>query len=722
MGKKIKKKLVLIDSNALIHRAFHALPALTTPKGELINAVYGFTTILFKVLKEVKPDYIACAFDYPSPTFRHKEYKEYKAHREKAPDELYDQIPKTQEVIKTLDIPIFEKKDYEADDLIASLAKKAKRSKVEVIIVTGDLDELQLVDKQTKVYTMRRGFSDTVFYNQKAVVEKFGIKPEQLVDYKALRGDPSDNIPGVAGIGEKTASSLIKKYQNLENLYQSLSQLPERTKNLLLIHKKEAFLSKKLVILVTDLPLLFNLKKCQVHTYDKNKVIKLFERLGFRSLIKRLWGGQEGGRTKNLTKIQPTLFNNIKKNLNKITASKIDRSLEPVLVKMQTKGILIDVRVLNKLSVKINKELRNLEKKIYYHIGHEFNINSPQQLANALFDDLHLPVIKKTKTGYSTDITVLQELVNTHPVIELILSYRELFKLKSTYLDALPKLVDKDGRIHTTYNQDTSTGRLSSKNPNLQNIPVKSGLGQKIRKAFIAPKGYKLLTADYSQIELRIIASLSRDQSMMEFFRKNGDIHTQTAAEIFNTKVNKVNKEMRRIAKTVNFGIIYGMGPHGLSQTLKITYEEADEYIKKYFTFYPGVSNYIKKVKQKAHKKGYVETVFGRRRYLPEIKSSYSRFQRAAERMAVNMPIQGTAADLIKLAMIQIDQELAKISKDSAMLLQVHDELIFEVPKVDIKKVAELVKNKMENVYQLKVLIKVDLSVGDNWGELKQSE
>ncbi len=720
MAKKTASKIVLIDSNALIHRAFHALPPLSTDKGEIVNAVFGFTTTLFKVLSDIKPDYIVCAFDYPAPTFRHKEYEEYKAHRKKAPDELYEQIPKTKEVAQALNIPIFEKQGYEADDIIGAIAKKAEKQGLETVIVTGDMDELQLVTDKTKVYTMRRGFSDTVLYDPKKVEEKFSLKPDQLIDYKALRGDPSDNIPGVAGIGEKTATELIKKYKTLENLYKNLDKVVPKTQKLLKISKKDAFMSQKLATIVTSVPLKFELDKAKTHDYDQGKAIKLFKELGFKSLIKRMWGITEDKiKEKPKAKLQVGLFDNVQKNIQKINADQIDSVLDPVLQKMQDKGILVDIKLLNKLSRDSGKKLAVLEKKIYKEAGQKFNINSPQQLAQVLFKDLNLPVVKKIKTGFSTDASVLQELSGTHSVIDKIITYRELFKLKSTYLDALPALADKNNRIHTTYAQDTSTGRLSSKDPNLQNIPAKDGLGQQVRQAFIAPKNYKLVGADYSQIELRIIASISNDRNMIDAFDNDEDIHSQTASEIFNTSIDKVNKDMRRTAKVVNFGIMYGMGVHSLARTLQVKYEDAQSYIDNYFSFHPGVLDYMEQTKVEAYKAGYVETLFGRRRYIPEIKSAYPRFRSSAERMAINMPIQGTAADIIKMAMIQIDKDLSKISKGAFMLLQVHDELVFEVPQSDTDKVSKFIRDKMENVYALKVPIKVSVSIGDNWGELK---
>jgi len=711
---KKTKKIILIDGNALVHRAFYALPPLTTPQGELVNAVYGFTTILFKALSQLKPDYLVCTFDYPAATFRHKKYKAYKAQRQKAPSELYKQIPKTQELVKVLGIPIFEKEGYEADDLIASLTQRIKKRKdLEVIILTGDLDELQLVDERTKVYTMRRGFSDIVIYDVDKVKEKFSLLPSQLVDYKALRGDPSDNIPGVAGIGEKTAADLIKKYGTLENVFDHLDELSPKIQKLLLSAKKEAFLSKELAQLVNDLPLSLDLEKCRFRLEGSSQAIKFFSQLGFKSLIKRIFG-QEIKERKSKQIPARNFFNQ-----KKIEAWQIDRALESILKKMESHGVLVDTAYLKRLNQKVSRQLLQKEKEIYESVGHQFNINSPSQLAHVLFTELSLPPVKKTKTGFSTDTEVLQELLGTHPVIDLILSYREIFKIKSTYLDKLPQLVDENNRIHTTYTQDTATGRLASRNPNLQNIPVKEGLGEKIRKAFIAPPGYQLLGADYSQIELRIIASLSGDEKMITAFQEDKDIHAQTAAEIFKVKINEVTPQMRRLAKTVNFGIIYGMGPHGLSQRLKISYEEAESYIDEYFAHHPGIKNYIDKIKERAQRLGYVETLFGRKRYFPQLKLGRTRSQRAAFRMAINAPIQGTAADLIKLAMIRIDQELPRVSQNSAMILQVHDELVFEVFLPDIEKVKRLVKEKMENVYPLKVPIKVEIAVGNNWGELK---
>lgn len=714
MEKNIKPKIVLIDANAIVHRAFHALPPLATEKGELVNAVYGFTTMLLKVLDDLKPDYIAVAYDKPGKTFRHEAYEEYKAKRIKGPRELYDQIPKTQEVVKSFDIPFFEKVGFEADDIIGSLAKTAETHNLDAIIVTGDMDELQLVTKNIKVFTMRRGFSDTVLYDEKAVLEKYGFGPEKLVDYKALRGDPSDNIPGVAGIGEKTATDLIKEFGTIENVYKNLSKIPEKIGKKLEAEKDTAFLSKRLAKIIVDMKIDFNLKKLKLEPFNQKKVVELFERFNFKSLIKRLFG-----EAKLDLDIPNTPIKRTKKKTHTLSAEEIDAVLDPVLKRMEKTGVLIDVKFLKKLKIEIDGKIKKTEKEIYKLVGHKFNINSPQQLASILFEELKLPPVKKIKTGFSTNVEVLNELFGVHPVIEKILTYREIFKLKTTYIDTLPQLVDKKNRVHTHYTQDTATGRLASRDPNLQNIPIRTELGQRIRKAFIAPPKFKLVGADYSQIELRIIASMAGDENMINSFKNEEDIHIRTASEINDLPIDKVTPEMRQAAKAINFGIIYGMSPFGLAKTLKISHEEAQNYIDKYFVLHSKILNYIEELKNLARENGYTETLFGRKRFVPELTSGYARFQNQAERIAINAPIQGTAADLIKMAMIEIDEELPKISSKSKMILQIHDELIFEAPDKDAVKVAQFVKEKMEKIYELKVPIKVEVSIGDNWGELK---
>ncbi len=931
-----KERIVLIDSNALIHRAFHALPPLQTKKGEPVNAVYGFTSTLLKVLADLKPAYIAAAFDRKEETFRHKEYAEYKAQRVKAPEEIYEQIPKTKEVLESFSIPIFEYQGFEADDIIGTLAKQAQEKGLDTYIVTGDLDTLQLVSSKVKVYTLKRGIGDTVIYDEEQVRKRFNLAPWQLVDFKALKGDPSDNIPGVPGIGQKTAALLVSEFSSIENLYQEIEKgtakakkLPQRLQQNLKNYKEQAFFCKKLITLREDVPVKLDLGECQLHKYDKNEVFQLFQKLGFKSLLSRLpdtledkkiqsslfsstqritsvpkpgeiirhqgvkyqivqneteldklvnqiknRGGfafdieatsQEAMRAKLvgislalrekeayylplghnfqnqkskfknldldkvLTKLKgvfedseiekyghnlkydmlvllnykikvlgtsfdsmiasyilhPTtrahdldsvaftelgvqtlplkaligtgkkqisvaevpveklgiyscedadlsfrLKNHFEKLLVQEKLDKVFYDIEIPLVSvlslMEFKGVKIDEGFLLKMSSELQAKISNLEKNIYHSVGYQFNINSPQQLSSVLFEVLKLPQkeIKKTKTGISTAASELEKLKGTHPVIDFIIQYRELVKLKTTYLDALPHLINSTtGRLHTSFNQTaTATGRLSSSDPNLQNIPIRGTYGGHLREAFVAEPGFKLLCADYSQIELRIIASLSRDQRMIDAFVSGEDIHTTTASEIFGVPKNEVTKEMRQQAKAINFGIIYGMSSHGLSQALGISHEEAREYIEKYFSLHSGIKTYIEETLEQARSEGYVKTVFGRKRPLPEINSSIFNVRAAAERMAINMPVQGTAADLIKIAMIRINNELPKVSKESRMILQVHDELVFEIPQDTVEKAAQLVKNIMENAYTLEIPLEVGLSVGDNWGEMEKLE
>ncbi|RJO61543.1 DNA polymerase I [candidate division WS5 bacterium] len=941
-----KQKFVVFDGNAVVHRAYHAMPPMTTKKGELVNAVYGYSSMMLKVLAELKPDYVAVAFDMQAPTFRHEEYKEYKATRVKGPEDLYEQFLRVREVTEALNIPIFEKKGFEADDIIGTLACVAPKG-IEVIIVTGDLDELQLVDKRTKVYTMRRGFTDTVLYDEKAVLDRYGFGPDKLVDYKALRGDPSDNIPGVAGIGEKSAMSLIQKYGSVENIYKNIDDLTGSLKNKLEAGRENALLSKRLSQIVCDVSVKLNLDKCCTYDFDRQKVFKVFQELGFKSLLNRLPKEElqqglfaegsnsaktalakedkihikkadykiiteekdldkltksfakekiiavdtetdsqiavsanlvgisiskkegeayyipvghevkseklkvksDGFRTSQndetnldsrqlpkelvLEKLRPILENkrvkkvghNLKydyivfknagitlngiyfdtmivayllnqnlrspklddvafseigiemihiheiigKGKNEINFKdaeiekaykyacedadvalrlyhhlreelaekkqkglyeRIEAPLIPILAEMEIAGVLVDEKVLEKSSREMGSRTKKLEKEIHKMGGDVFNINSPSQLQKILFEKLRLQEkiddpreLKKLKSGgFSTGAGELEKLSGTHKIIGKISEYRELTKLKSTYLDTLPNLINpRTGRIHTSFNQAiTATGRLSSSDPNLQNIPIRTEEGKEIRKAFIAPKGKKLLCVDYSQIELRIVAHISGDKVMTETFRRaDRDIHTATAAKVYGVKESEVTANMRRNAKAVNFGIIYGVSPHGLKQSTGMSREEAHDFIEKYFKVHTGIKKYTKEIIEVAKKVGYVDTLFDRRRYLPEINSNNFAVRGQAERMALNMPIQGTAADLIKMAMIEIAKDLPKISPDTQMLLQVHDELVFEVPDKDIKKVTKFVTDKMDNVIKLSVPITAVAESGQNWAECK---
>jgi DNA polymerase-1 len=937
-----KEKLIIIDGNALIHRSFHALPpTMATKNGQMVNAVYGFAAVLLKAIRDLSPDYIALALDRKAPTFRHEKYKEYKATRVKAPDELYEQIPFIKKIAEAFAIPIYEKDGYEADDLIGTIAAKVD-GQIEKIIVTGDLDALQLINEHTKVYTMSRGLSDSVIYNKEAVKERFELGPEQMIDYKALRGDPSDNIPGVRGIGEKTATELLKKYGTLEKLYNYAEKesrdIKPRILALLLEHKKDALLSKSLATIKLDAPISFELEKSKFGNFNDENIIKLFSELEFKSLLPRIRDLKKAGeksaakeeRQKTITdkfernkklfkyilvddekkfsaffsklkkekefavdtetsgldpltsellgisfswkkgeayyinakcqtanrknkelnlfnyadipkkqisaaqpwleKIKPILEDeNIKKsghnikfdlrvlknsginlkgikfdtmlasyllspgtrqhNLDAVAFSElgfekiskddllgkgkdklsfselpaeklslyscedadftfrlagklknelkknnieklfnnIEMPLVPILADMENNGIIIDKIFLSKLGGKIDEKIKNLEEKIKKLAGVDFNINSTQQLREVLFEKLEIStlVITKTKTGLSTAADELVKLKDQHPIIKHIQEYRELAKLANTYINALPELINKKTeRLHASFNQAvTATGRLSSSEPNLQNIPVRGEWGKKIRKAFGTEKKYKLLSLDYSQIELRIAAHMSGDKKMIAAFKNNLDIHAATAAEINKVELSAVTSEMRREAKAINFGILYGQGPHGLSQTADIPYIRAKNFIDKYFDAYKDIKKYIDKSIISARKNGYTKTLFGRKRYLPEINSSIMQIRKGAERMAVNTPLQGTAADMIKIAMINVSRALNeyKIKPGAVrLLLQVHDELLFEVEENTVPEAVKIIKKIMENVIKLKVQIIVDAKIGANWGEMEK--
>lgn len=743
------KKFLIIDGNALVHRAYHALPPLKTSRGQLVNAVYGFCLIFLKALKQVRPDYIVACFDLPGPTFRHKAYKEYKAKRKKAPDELYQQLDEVKKVLRAFEIPVFEKPGFEADDLIGTIAKLSKQRqvvpKVENIIVTGDMDALQLVDEQTKVYTMRKGVKDTVMFGIEETKKKYqGLAPEQLTDYRALRGDPSDNIPGVTGIGEKTAITLLNKFYSLEKIYKELEDKGDEVDikpsvlNKLTQYKEQAFISQKLARIDDNVEIDFNLKKAEFGDYDKAKVVEVFEYFGFYSLIKKIQSPIDTGESKKPNNGQTTLFTNqqpiedqtseqIKRlkeqGILSPELAKIERELMPIVDAMEKRGIKIDIRAANNLSAKLAKKIITLEKKIYSLAKTEFNINSPQQLSEILFDKLKISTagIRKTPGGaISTNAKELQKLKASHMVIALIIEYRELFKLKSGFVDALPKVISpKDGRIHPNFNQlGTETGRMSCSQPNLQNIPIKGEFGKEIRSFFVAEEGFQFISADYSQMELRVAADVSGDKKMIAAFKAGEDIHTTTASEIFDLPADKISKAQRKLAKTLNFGVLYGMGYRAFSERTGASHEKAKEFIKKYFEEFSGVSDYVEKIKEQAREKSFVETQFGRKRFLPEIDSRDPRLKSHAERMAVNLPIQGFAADIMKAAMVRLNQELDLIhNNDCRLLLQIHDELLFEVKDSKVKDIALKIKRVMENVVKLNIPMTVDIKIGKSWGE-----
>jgi len=865
------KKFVIIDTYALAHRSYHALPPLVSPEGILVNGVYGFMLVFLKMLQELKPDYLVATFDLAQPTFRHKEYKEYKAKRIKAPENFYEQIGMIKEILKIWGIPILEKESFEADDIIGTIAQKFQRKDLEIIILTGDLDTLQLVNDNIHVYTLRKGLQDRVIYDVEAIKKKYGLSPVQLIDYKALKGDPSDNVVGVPGVGEKTALKLIKEFNNLDNLYLALqNQAPEienlnsKLKERLIKNKDQAFFSRHLVAIEKGVDLNFQLEESAFKPPPEEQLTPLLQKLGFQSLIKRMFnfsqnpveekpkmviekiesqdklnllqkkiekastlavfldyqGHKYGERkifglyfilpTKEIFYLPQNLFKELKslvtamqkksiftlgakeiieeikelsqlnlediailawlidserKNYNlesltrfffkektlsapedylgqflnlaeaiKIKVSSlsldhiwetIEKPLLPILAQMEISGIFVNKQILKHLQEEAEKEIKVLENKIYQLAQKTFNINSYQQLAEVLFKDLQLDVstLKKTRTGkFSTDVFELTKIKDSHSIIPLIIDYRQLEKLKTAFLDPLPQFInEKTQRIHTIWKQTgTATGRLSSEAPNLQNIPSKGEWGKKIRKAFEAAPDFSFLSLDYSQIELRIASHLSLDPKMLAAFQEDKDIHTLTASLINNIEEEKVTPAMRQLAKILNFGIIYGMGAKALSETAGISLKEARKFKEEYFHDFSGLKNYLEHSLEQAKKLGYVETLFGRKRFLPLI-GSLGQIGRQEERIAMNMPIQGLAADIIKLSMIKISDFIKSQNLDDEvrLILQIHDELILEVKSAIIKEIAPQLKVIMEQVVDWEVPLKAEITIGKNWGELE---
>ena len=746
-------RLVLIDGNALLHRAYHATPPLTTSKGELVNAVYGFSSMLLKVLQELHPEYLAVAWDTKAPTFRHGQFEKYKATRRAMDESLSSQFERAYEGLRAFNIPEFKLAGFEADDLVGALTVQSAKCKVqnlEVVIMTGDRDIMQLISKNVKVFMSKKTLSDIGLYGEEEFAARFGFAPKNLVDYKGLAGDQSDNIPGVPGIGETTATKLIQKYGDMENIYKHLKELPERLQKLLEKGKKSAFMSKKLATIETKVPIKLDLKKCLVRDFDPEKVKSLFEGLEFKSLISRIPSarGPVGLYPRPMSSLDaagtrrgapaPATPRDAASLATLNVTEELDKQVTLILQKMSTTGIIVDLQFLKGLSKDWSKKLQDIEQQIYSIIGHQVNLNSPKQLQVVLFDELKLPVVRKTKTGRSTDEDTLRELAPSHPMIPLLLQYRQLFKLVSTYVDALPRFVGSDGRVHSTFNvEGAATGRLSSQNPNLQNIPVKGEMGGEIRKAFVAPIGKILLAADYSQIELRILAHLAQDPGLIKAFNEGLDIHAATASKIFNVPVEKVTKEQRMVGKTMNFATLYGQGAHALARQLGVDYATAQKYIEEYFAQFPKVRVWKAEVLENAKRNGYVETLWGRKRYIPELSAANRQIQAFGERAAINHPVQGTAADMIKKAMVEIDKSLLnivdRISGEKktindkrltinglySMILQVHDELLFECIPDNVGEVGKMVKDKMENALKLSVPVLVDLKVGPNWGEMK---
>jgi DNA polymerase-1 len=910
-----KPRLVLFDGNAIVHRAYHAFgatryrqatPLTVSRTGEVVSAVYGFAIMLLKVLTELKPTHYAVAFDKKGPTFRHDLFDKYKAQRPPMPDELVGQLARVHELVRAFNIPVFEIDKYEADDVLGTLSQQAGGQGIETVIVTGDADTMQLVSPHVRVLYPKAGraFSDTALFDAAAVKEKYGVGPEHIADLKALTGDPSDNIPGVPGIGGKTAVKLINDFGSVEDIYQHLDEVtPPRVQEKLRTNEKVARSSKELATIVTQTPVSLDLDKCRVSGFDRQKAADFFREMEFFSLLPRL-PGQESNAASPPVEVAPAkgeytiistaaaldeLVNRLAASLaftydtettglNPMTASlvgiscaieegkayyipvghalldevtqlpleqvisrlkpvfgdtsitkiahnakydmmvlaecgidvagpgfdtmiaahllgekalglkalafsrlgvemtpisdligtgskqvpmsqvdikrtadysgadadmtyrlwrllekdlekqgltklftDVEMPLVPVLLLMERNGVAVDTAVLQELSQRLGAQVAVLEGKIYGEAKHEFNINSPQQLGKVLFDEMQLPTMRRGKSKYSTEASVMEELRLVHPIAGYILEYRQLTKIKSTYIDALPALVNpKTGRIHTSFNQTrTTTGRLSSSDPNMQNIPIRGELGGQVRQAFIAPPGSSLLGGDYSQIDLRALAHLSHDENLLTAFRHDADIHAATASLLFGVATSEINPDQRRFAKTVNFGVIYGMSDYGLEQATEFSREEAGKFIRSYFEKYPGVRKYLDETKEKARRDGYVGTLLGRRRYIPDINASNRQVREAAERMAINMPVQGTSADIIKVAMINLYQEMKKRRLQSKMLLQVHDELVFEVPDNEMDVLREIVPDIMDAAVKLDVPLKVDTKVGKNWGEMK---
>lgn len=889
-------KLMIIDGSSLLYRAFYALPLLSTKDGIYTNGVYGFLTMLYKILEDYEPEYICVAFDRKSPTFRHLEYEEYKANREEAPDELSLQFPIVKDILNKMNIYQVDIDGFEADDIAGTIAKMGNQNDLDVILVTGDKDYLQLINEKTKVLLTRKGITELEEYDEKKMFEEYGLNSKQFVDLKGLMGDKSDNIPGVPGVGEKTGIKLLKEFDSIENIYENIEDVRgKKTRESLLENQTQAFMSKKLAQIITNVPIEISIDDLKFKEPNYDALKGVYEKLQFNSFIEkfpdkviRSWKDKVFEETDykivtldniddildEINKKKKIVFkfiysgdnplkdellgiafkvreghsyyidfldgnievdcfmnkfkhifedesieklgHNIKEdiiilfryNINisnihfdsmigqyiidpsqndysinelsktylKIAVPKeedilgkgkkklsfkdissekreeyfcalvdvvykleepikaeieiqnmsklyydVELPLIEVLANMEYTGFRVDLDILRDLGYGFDDQIQGLTKEIYKLAGKEFNINSPKQLGNVLFEDLKLPVIKKTKTGYSTNAEVLDKLKNQHPIVENVLKYRQIMKLKTTYIDGLLNLIDDEtGRIHSSFNQTiTTTGRISSTEPNLQNIPVKTEEGRNIRKAFVPKDGFVLVDGDYSQIELRVLAHISDDPKLKEAFYNDEDIHTRTASEVFHVPKDEVTPLMRSRAKAVNFGIVYGISDYGLSRDLDISRKEAKEYIENYLKNYRYVKDYMDDIVNLGKEKGYVETILHRRRYLPELHSKNYAIRSFGERIAMNTPIQGSAADIIKMAMVRVYKELEKRNMKSKLILQVHDELIIEAHKDELEEIKEIMKDIMENCVDLKVPLKVDIEVGDSWYDTK---
>lgn len=878
-----RKKLAIIDGKSVFYRGYYAMPNLSTKDGTPTGGVYGFASMALEVLKRLKPDYVCVAWDKPKTNIRKRLelYPQYKAGRKPPPPDFYEQIPILHELLGDFGWPLYELDDYEADDIMGSLAIQATEKDIETMLITSDLDMLQLVNPHVHVFALKKGLSNIELYSPESFEAKYNIDVEQFLDLKSLKGDSSDNIPGVPGIGEKGAIELLKEHKTLDGVYENLDLIRETTRKKLVAGKELAYLSKKLAAIWTDAPIKLDLKALDVANCEPEKVQALLQKLEFRSLVRQLpdvmkvsveageapahlpsqvkvgssnyltkdaevakinfgqasqlfvhsrCAGKHGRQpllltlsadnkavyTLDLSKVSAKAVNNLLSPIKDLSligydvkstlkmllelgipmpsvqhdvmvgaflvnslerlqtlgelaqlklgyegngfedltdeeligcepeiiaiiaalyeqqakelktlpgvakaAEKVDWPVIPVLAEMEYEGIELNTSYLKKFAVELDDSVSDLEQKIYGQADKEFNIASPSQLSDILFTDLALPTkgIKKGKTSYSTAASELDKLRGQHPIIDLITQFREVSKLKNTYVDTLPKQVDENSRLHTTFSMVIAqTGRLSSNDPNLQNIPIRTDLGKRIRTAFVAGKGKVLVSADYSQFELRVAAALSGDKGMIDAFNSDNDIHVETAAAVYGIDSKDVTKTQRYAAKAVNFGIMYGQGPHGLSAGTGMPFGEARDFIAKYFEIRPELKKYIDSLRKKAQDDGYVETLLGRRRPTPDVQSSNFMVREGAYRAAINMPVQGTAADLMKLAMVEVNNELEEL--DAKQLLQIHDSILIECPEGQADRVAKLLKDKMEHIYTLPVKLKVDITTGKNWGEL----
>lgn len=881
----MNKTLVIIDGNSIINRAFYALPEMSNKEGLKTNAIYGFTNMLLKIIDTYNPTHISVAFDRKAPTFRHIEFKEYKAGRKKMPDELREQFEPLKDLLDKFNIHRLEIDGYEADDIIGTVSKIAEDNGFKVYIVTGDKDAIQLASNKTTTLITKKGVGEVEEYDYDSVIERYEMTPTQFIDLKGLMGDKSDNIPGVPGIGEKTGIKLIKEFSSIEGIFDNIDSIKGSTKKKLEENKELAIMSKKLATIIRDVPVEFNLEELEYGNYNTKDILDVFKYLGFTSLIPRIGSLDESEDIVNEANVEISKLEDIDEFINKVkenneliiktvtregnildkrikyiflsvdgkkiyyveedsiykleyifTSNEIKKlgynlkddyiALKPygikleniyfditiaeylidsmsstsyecsaiamkyltkkvktkeellgkgvkakkyqdlsfeelsshisqiidtvksvmpimeenlkesnmdgllyhvemplveVLADMEYEGVKVDKEKLNELGSQFKEIIKKLESEIYKISGEEFNINSPKQLGVILFEKLGLPVIKKTKTGYSTNAEVLDKLKDQSPIIDKIIEYRQIVKLNSTYVEGLLSIINPiDGRIHSSFNQTiTTTGRISSTEPNLQNIPVKLEMGRNIRKVFISDKGCKLVDADYSQVELRVLAHMSQDETMIDAFKHNEDIHTKTASQVFNVSMDEVTSKQRSDAKAVNFGIVYGKSDFGLSEDLNIPVKQAKEYIENYFNKYNKIKEFMDNIIEDASSNGYVTTILNRRRYIPEIKSSNFMLRNAGKRAAMNAPIQGSAADIIKIAMINVYKKLEENNLKSKLILQVHDELIVEAVDSEIDIVKKIVKDEMENAVCLDVNLDVDLNIGDSWYDTK---